>query len=303
MHRITATLAGLAARSRCPAARRNRPPASRNRCCHHTRRRPTRTRSSDSTRCSRAIFEDALKLSPLLGDVHRRPSLRRPAAELDRSRAPRRGARDERKYLDAIRAIDPAGLAPADRISYDIFLRERERELRAERFPVRTAAAQPGRQPADRDARARLGHQRAAVPDRGGLRQLAEAPRRAGRLDGPGDRQHARRRREGRRAAARGHGEGAAAARRDGRRTRAGQPVLRTGQAVSGTVRASRPRPAHGGVHAGARHEAAARLSPPARLRARRIPAEDALDRRLDRTARRRGLVRVTTCRSTRRRR
>ena len=39
------------------------------------------------------------------------------------------------KYLAAIRAIDPGGLSPADRISYDIFLYEREREARGERFP------------------------------------------------------------------------------------------------------------------------------------------------------------------------
>ena len=41
-----------------------------------------------------------------------------------------------RKYLDAIRAIDPSALEPADRISYDIFVHEREREQRAERFPA-----------------------------------------------------------------------------------------------------------------------------------------------------------------------
>jgi len=39
------------------------------------------------------------------------------------------------KYLAAIRAIDPRALSPADRISYDIFLYEREREERGERFP------------------------------------------------------------------------------------------------------------------------------------------------------------------------
>ena len=39
------------------------------------------------------------------------------------------------KYLAAIRAIDPAQLSPADRISYDIFLYEREREVRGDRFP------------------------------------------------------------------------------------------------------------------------------------------------------------------------
>src|SRR5512137_251578 len=41
-----------------------------------------------------------------------------------------------RKYLEAIRAIDPRALSPADRISYDIFLYEREREERGERFPL-----------------------------------------------------------------------------------------------------------------------------------------------------------------------
>jgi uncharacterized protein (DUF885 family) len=40
-----------------------------------------------------------------------------------------------RRYLEQIRSIDPAGLTPADRISYDIFVYERERELRGERFP------------------------------------------------------------------------------------------------------------------------------------------------------------------------
>ncbi len=39
------------------------------------------------------------------------------------------------KYLAAIRALDPDLLSPADRISYDIFLYEREREARGERFP------------------------------------------------------------------------------------------------------------------------------------------------------------------------
>jgi uncharacterized protein (DUF885 family) len=39
------------------------------------------------------------------------------------------------RYLARIRALDPATLSPADRISYDIFLYEREREARGERFP------------------------------------------------------------------------------------------------------------------------------------------------------------------------
>ena len=37
--------------------------------------------------------------------------------------------------LAAIRALDPQALSPADRISFDIFLFEREREARSERFP------------------------------------------------------------------------------------------------------------------------------------------------------------------------
>ena len=81
-------------------------------------------------------FEEALELSPLLatyiGD-HRYDD------RLPNSIGPEHIAASRamnRKYLDAIRAIDPARLAPTDRISYDIFLRERERELRAERFPA-----------------------------------------------------------------------------------------------------------------------------------------------------------------------
>ena len=81
-------------------------------------------------------FEEALELSPLLatyiGD-HRYDDRLPNSIGPDHIAASRAM---NRKYLDAIRAIDPAGLAPTDRISYDIFLRERERELRAERFPA-----------------------------------------------------------------------------------------------------------------------------------------------------------------------
>jgi uncharacterized protein (DUF885 family) len=82
-----------------------------------------------------SYFEDALELSPILatfiGD-HRYDD------RLPNSIGPEYIAASRalnRKYLDAIRAIDPAALAPADRISYDIFVHEREREQRAERFP------------------------------------------------------------------------------------------------------------------------------------------------------------------------
>ncbi len=80
-------------------------------------------------------FEDNLRANPLLatyiGD-HRYDD------QLPNSIGPQYLA-DARamnqKYLAAIRALDPDLLAPADRISYDIFLYEREREARGERFP------------------------------------------------------------------------------------------------------------------------------------------------------------------------
>jgi uncharacterized protein (DUF885 family) len=82
-----------------------------------------------------SYFEDNLRANPLLatyiGD-HRYDD------QLPNSIGPEYLAAAHamnRKYLEAIRAIDPAPLAPADRISYDIFLYEREREARGERFP------------------------------------------------------------------------------------------------------------------------------------------------------------------------
>jgi uncharacterized protein (DUF885 family) len=82
-----------------------------------------------------SYFEDALKLSPLtatfIGDDRYNDQLPNSLGPdyIATARA------TNHRYLAAIKAIDPSGLAPADRISYDIFLAERERELRAERFP------------------------------------------------------------------------------------------------------------------------------------------------------------------------
>ena len=80
-------------------------------------------------------FEDNLRANPLLatyiGD-HRYDDL------LPNSIGPQYRAAAHamnQKYLAAIRALNPDSLAPADRISYDIFLYEREREARGERFP------------------------------------------------------------------------------------------------------------------------------------------------------------------------
>jgi uncharacterized protein (DUF885 family) len=80
-------------------------------------------------------FEDNLRANPLLatyiGD-HRYDD------QLPNSIGPQYRAAAHamnQKYLAAIRALDPGGLSPADRISYDIFLYEREREARSEQYP------------------------------------------------------------------------------------------------------------------------------------------------------------------------
>ena len=80
-------------------------------------------------------FEESLRMNPLLatfiGDDRyddRLPNSIGPE-HLAASRAL------NERYLAAIRAFDPSELTPADRISYDIFLNEREREARAGRFP------------------------------------------------------------------------------------------------------------------------------------------------------------------------
>ena len=80
-------------------------------------------------------FEEWLKLNPLaatfIGDNRYNDSLPNSIGPQHRAAEHQLNAR----YLDAIKAIDPAGLPPRDRITYDIFLRERERAIEAERFP------------------------------------------------------------------------------------------------------------------------------------------------------------------------
>ena len=86
-----------------------------------------------------ALFEDyfeaSLRANPLLatyiGDHRFNDQL--PNSIGPEYRAAARALNE--KYLAAIRAIDPAQLSPADRISYDIFVYEREREVRGDRFP------------------------------------------------------------------------------------------------------------------------------------------------------------------------
>jgi uncharacterized protein (DUF885 family) len=82
-----------------------------------------------------AYFEDTLRANPILatfiGDHRYDDQL--PNSIGPEYRAAARALNEQ--YLAAIRAIDPAALSPADRISYDIFLYEREREARGDRFP------------------------------------------------------------------------------------------------------------------------------------------------------------------------
>jgi uncharacterized protein (DUF885 family) len=82
-----------------------------------------------------SYFEDNLRASPILatfiGDARyndRLPNFIGPQYRAEAQAL-------NQKYLAAIRAIDPAGLTQAQRISYDMFLYEREREQRSEQYP------------------------------------------------------------------------------------------------------------------------------------------------------------------------
>jgi uncharacterized protein (DUF885 family) len=80
-------------------------------------------------------FEDMLRMNPVMatfiGDHRYDDQLPNTIGPAYRAEARAMNA----SYLAAVKAIDPAALSPADRISYEIFVREREREHAAERFP------------------------------------------------------------------------------------------------------------------------------------------------------------------------
>jgi len=82
-----------------------------------------------------AYFEDSLRLSPLhatfIGDNRYNDLLPNSIGPAHRAEA---HAVDQR-YLEAVRRIDASQLSPGERISYDIFVRERTRSLESERFP------------------------------------------------------------------------------------------------------------------------------------------------------------------------
>jgi uncharacterized protein (DUF885 family) len=96
-------------------------------------------RTADAGRELNAIFErwfeDSLRMNPVLatyiGD-HRYDD-RLPNSIGPEYRAESKAIND--RYLAEVRAIDPQALSPADRISYEIFLRERQRSQAAERYP------------------------------------------------------------------------------------------------------------------------------------------------------------------------
>ena len=129
---------------------------------HRSGRRVELWRSNGSTTLFERFFEDELEYNPVLatfiGD-HRYDD------RLPNSIGPEYIAAARamnQRYLDEIRTIDPEQLAPAERISYDIFLSERLRSVASDRFPIGTAAYQPDGQPADPDAFAGFGHECAA---------------------------------------------------------------------------------------------------------------------------------------------
>jgi uncharacterized protein (DUF885 family) len=99
---------------------------------------PAAAVAADSQRLQQLFddwFEDNLKFSPILatfiGDARYNDQLPNSIGPKYRAEAQALNQR----YLAAIRAIDPAGLTQAERISYDMFVYEREREQRSEQFP------------------------------------------------------------------------------------------------------------------------------------------------------------------------
>ena len=172
-------------------------------------------------------FEEYLELNPLvatqIGDNRYNDRLPNYIGPEYRAQAHEMNER----YLAAVQEFDPAQLSGEDRISYEIFLRERMRQRESERFPgYLLPLAQTGGLPTMMPA---LGSGTNAQPfvTVADYENWLEAPRRLRRVHGPGDRQHARRRGEGRGAAPAGDGEGPVATRRLDRGEGRGQPVLR----------------------------------------------------------------------------
>jgi uncharacterized protein (DUF885 family) len=127
---VLAVCASLAACATQPPA--NPPPAPAEAV-------PAVARSADPGQALNALFdrwfEDSLRMNPVLatfiGDHRYDDQL--PNSIGPEYRAEAKAMND--RYLAELQAIDPETLSPADRISYEIFLRERKRTRAAERFP------------------------------------------------------------------------------------------------------------------------------------------------------------------------
>ena len=110
-------------------------------------------------------------------DRHRGLALRRPARRNHQPGLSRNASSRSSGPSSNVRAASIAArLSPAARITYDIFVSERELALEGQQIPEELHAAQPDERPAHGSGGVRIGHRSAAVRHREGLRPL---PRRA----------------------------------------------------------------------------------------------------------------------------
>ena len=208
--------------------------------CRDTATDPAAAESKKLQELVDGYFEEYLALNPLLATSIGDP---RYNDRFEVSISPDWRARNERLqrgYLERIKDIEPRPARPAGPHlvrGLPVGARDGDRGPALSRLPD---PAEPVLLGAEHVRAAWLGHRAAAFQDRPGLRRLPQARRRARRVDRPGDRQHARGRREGLHAAARAGRARAAAARVAGRGAAGGLVVLGS---RSGTCRrTSRPR-------------------------------------------------------------
>ena len=179
-----------------------------------------------------AYFEEQLKLNPLLATSIGDP---RYNDRFEVTISPEWRARDEkleRDYLERIRAIDPRLLSGQDALTYEIFKSAREREIEGFRFPGHLIPVNQFYSVPNSFAQLGSGnglHPFKTVKDYEDFLKRVERLR---RLDRPGDRQHARRHREGLHAAEGAGRAHAAAARGPARREARGLAVLGSDRAT-----------------------------------------------------------------------
>ena len=221
---------GLRARERAPPERTGSARAGERRRPRATRRRRRRSSSNDLVE---AYFEKILELNPLFAtfiDDHRYDD--RLANDISPEGVAERYAL-EQEYLDKVQTLDPTTLSGQDRLTYDIFVRDR-RSARSRAHLSRASCCPSTSSSACRTSSPSSASGTSVQPfaTYEDYRALPRPRARLRRLDGPGDREHAQRRRARRRAAARRHREDAAAARGADRPT--------TGRRASSIVRSRR---------------------------------------------------------------